>query len=327
MNLHLLLGLALCALMEMTALSVLPADADVHSINIEDIEANPMEFLPLEVGNQWTYEHTYWNQFYSFYYNIAAWSRARYWAEPGSLKRAIVRALFEIPGYPYYSDRVLDEPEGAYAYEEFTIEITHTELIEGQEYFVFSDIEYDWPPVPNLFLAGQKVRFSEEGTLLFRWQGQDIPLYAFRNPDCCSPEYPLLQNENLPVEQLIYGYVLDDEYLRHARSLIRMDPPPSLSQALAASFHVEFREELEISPYLFLGSVAFLAGYGPVYYHRYKEGKGELGFHFKDFENAIFPVSGVISGKKLEFSYTPLKLASIQPTSWGQLKAYHRQGP
>ena len=49
------------------------------------------------------------------------------------------------------------EPEGTLASGEFTIEITHTEMIEGQEYFVFSDIEYDWPPVPNLFLADQKV--------------------------------------------------------------------------------------------------------------------------------------------------------------------------
>ena len=87
-------------------------------------------------------------------------------------------------------------------------------MIEGQEYFVFSDVEYDWPPVPNLFLAGQKVRFSDKGTLLFRWQGQDIPLYAFRDPDCCSPEYPVLQNENLPVKQSIDAFFFSRESTR-----------------------------------------------------------------------------------------------------------------
>ena len=39
------------ALILLSTLLALPADAQV------DIEASPMEFLPLEVGNQWTYEH------------------------------------------------------------------------------------------------------------------------------------------------------------------------------------------------------------------------------------------------------------------------------
>ena len=160
-----------------------PADAQDEGV----FAGSPTDFLPLQVGNQWTYGHTYWNQVYFFEY---PWGQDFYWAEPGSLKRAVVRAMFEIPGYPYYPDMQngflpdepgFFEPEGAFADEVFTIEITHTEMIEGQEYFVFSDVEYDWPPVPNLFLAGQKVRFSDEGTLLFRWQGQDIPLYAFRS--------------------------------------------------------------------------------------------------------------------------------------------------
>ncbi len=326
MNLRMLI--ALCALMEMLALLVLPADAEVHPTNIE---TNPMEFLPLEVGNQWTYEHSYWNDIYYFFF-LYPWDEDLYWAEPGSLKRAVVRAMFEIPGYPYYfdmQDGFPDEPEGASAGGEFTIEITHTEMIEGQEYFVFSDIEYDWPPVPNLFLAGQKVRFSDEGTLLFLWQGQDIPLYAFREPDCCSPEYPVLQNENLPVKQFIQSFFTPAENLGDAMALYHygMEPPPSLSQALAASFLVEFRGELKTPPYLDLGSVAFVAGYGPVYYHRWKEGHGDLALILKSFENAIFPISAVIGGKKLEFSYTAVEWTSIQSTSWGQLKARHGQRP
>ena len=304
-------------------------------------EGRPTDFLPLQVGNQWTYDHYYGNNVY-YFDSFYPWERDFYWAEPGSLKRAVVRAMFEIPGYPYYPDMqngFPGEPESAFAHGEFTIEITHTEMIEGQEYFVFSDVEYDWPPVPNLFLAGQKVRFSDEGTLLFRWQGQDIPLYAFRDPDCCSPEYPVLQNENLPVKQFIDAVFLPFENLGSAASLglVIMKPPPSLSQALAASFLVEFREELETPPYFFLGSVAFLAGYGPVYYHRWEIGPGDLAMILKLFENAIFPVSAVIGGQKLEFSYTAIEWTDPcgerslcsdsvqQPTSWGQLKQRMRR--
>ena len=330
MNLHLLLVLALCALMEMLALLVLPANAEVHPINIE---ANPVEFLPLEVGNQWTYDHSYWNDIYYFeFFSFSPWDRDFYWAEPGSLKRAVVRAMFEIPGYPYYPDMrngFPDEPESTSAGVELTIEITHTEMIEGQEYFVFSDVEYDWPPVPNLFLAGQKVRFSDEGTLLFRWQGQDIPLYAFRDSDCCSPEYPVLQNENFPVKQFIDASFFSPEYRLGGSTLglIRLGLPPSLSQTLAAGFGVEFRGELKTPPYLSLGSVVFLKGYGLVYYHRWKEGHGDLALILKRFENLILPVSAAIGGKKLEFSYIPIPLTSVQSTSWGRLKAHHGQRP
>lgn len=300
-------------------------------------EGRPTNFLPLQVGNQWTYEHWYWNQvyFFDFLYPL---ERDFYWAEPGSLKRAVVRAMFEIPGYPYYPDMQngflpdepgFFEPEGTLAYEEFTIEITHTEMIEGQEYFVFSDIEYDWPPVPNLFLAGQKVRFSDEGTLLFRWQGQDIPLYAFRDSDCCSPEYPVLQNENLPVKQFIQSFFTPAENIRGVIEflLYRMEFPPSLSQASVVSFGVEFREELKTRPYLHLGSVGFLEGYGLLSYNRFEPGYGDLAMIVKSFENDIRPVSAIIDGKKLKFSYTPIKWTSVQSTSWGQLKARHRQRP
>ena len=308
-----------------------PADAQDEGV----FAGSPTDFLPLQVGNQWTYGHTYWNQVYFFEY---PWGQDFYWAEPGSLKRAVVRAMFEIPGYPYYPDMQngflpdepgFFEPEGAFADEVFTIEITHTEMIEGQEYFVFSDVEYDWPPVPNLFLAGQKVRFSDEGTLLFRWQGQDIPLYAFRDPDCCSPEYPVLQNENLPVKQFIDAFLsspvnlLGDPDL----GLTRLELPPSLSPALAASFRVEFRGELKTRSYLDLGSVVFLAGYGLVYYSRWLPGYEDLALIFKSFENAILPISAVIGGKKLEFSYPDIEWSHVQPTSWGQLKAHYGQRP
>lgn len=99
--------------------------------------------------------------------------------------------LFEIPGYPY------DNPEFPPDFfswgRELTIEITHTEMIDDLEYFVFSRPDYDGPPLLNLFWAGQKVRLSDEGVLLFRWNGQDVPLYDlnFQHPSRYPiPAYP-----------------------------------------------------------------------------------------------------------------------------------------
>ena len=44
-------------------------------------------------------------------------------------------------------------------------------------YPVFSDADYAWPPLPALFWGGKKVRLSDEGFLIFRWNGQDVPVY------------------------------------------------------------------------------------------------------------------------------------------------------
>lgn len=310
-----------------------PADAQVEP----SVEASgPMELLPLEVGNQWTYVHYYSNDLFEYRDNYYG---GDFWAEPSSPVRAIVRALFEIPGFPYYPDD-RDKPYGPDDYDEIeryarppfrdlTIEITHIEIIEGQEYFVFSDVDYDWPPVPNLFLAGQKVRFSDEGALLFRWNGQDIPLYVFREDAYyITPAYPVLHNENLPVEHTFWADFLpasklgDSWDLSHeGLSHIGMTPPPLLGLATAVVFSVTLDHSFS------LGFIRFVADYGIVTYNRYLPGTGDLGVIFKDFENSILPISAVIGGKKLEFSYHPINRTNVQSTTWGQLKARHGQRP
>ena len=47
-------------------------------------------------------------------------------------------------------------------------------MIDGFEYYVFSDADYAWSPLPELFWGGKKVRLSAEGFLVFRWDGQDV---------------------------------------------------------------------------------------------------------------------------------------------------------
>ena len=118
------------------------------------IEINPLDYVPLEVGNRWTYEHLYIN----YDYHIG---------EP-----------FAIPGYPPG-----DPPDSlTRAKKIVTIEITHTEVIDGLEYFVFSDADYAWPPLPDFFWGDKKVRLSDEGFLVFHWNGQELPVYDFGHP-------------------------------------------------------------------------------------------------------------------------------------------------
>ncbi len=158
MNLHLLLVLVLCALMAR------PAQTEDDALG--DIELNPSEYVPLAVGNSWTYKHFYWNN--SYHESI--------WWDIEDLKPF---AAVEVPGYPRGEGNT-QPPDSLLRVDRIlTIEITHTERIDGREYFVFSDAEYDWPPLPAWFWAGKEVRLSDEGVLVFRWNGQEAPLYDF----------------------------------------------------------------------------------------------------------------------------------------------------
>ena len=106
-------------------------------------EDRPEDFLPLAVGNRWVYQHRY----------------------------------FDLQG-------LMPAPEGAVLdtgiiLAEATIEITHTETIDGHAYFVFSELDYTWPPAPHHFLAGKKVRFAADGRLLEALDGGEVWLYDF----------------------------------------------------------------------------------------------------------------------------------------------------
>ncbi len=301
----------LIALIVLGTILALPAGAQQEQVE-QVIEANPADFLPLAVGNKWTYGHTYWNAYYPWWHE----------SDNSSALGVLLRAIFEIPGYPYFLDAPRNSPEPPLYLRnipevELTIEITHTEIIEGHTYFVFSDVDYSWPPVPNLFLAGQKVRFSDEGMLLFRWNGQDIPLYAF-NPqypnEYSIPEYPMLQDKNELItltigRQILYAKALG-EGLRQGSK-----PPPSLTQEIAALFAV-FPEEAVAD----LGILWFVTGYGLVGYELLV-----LGLIAADFTNTIYPVSAVIGGQEIAYPSIPFQLTAVHPTSWGQLKVRHGQ--
>ncbi len=97
------------------------------------------DYLPLAVGNSWTYEHEYLDIH----------------ADGGDFLQ-----------YSVYWDQLIangELPEHA-GYPEFTISVLNTEVIDGKTYYVISDMPAYWPPAPPHFIAGKKLRW--EGTHL-----------------------------------------------------------------------------------------------------------------------------------------------------------------
>ena len=259
-----------------------------------EIEITPTDFVPLAVGNQWTYEHDYFN----ISYQSSQRTRRRNWNPE-------VRMLFEIPGYPYDSPESPPDSLLWVNHRELTIAITHTEMIEGSEYFVFSRADYDWPPLPELFWAGQKVRLSDEGVLLFRWNEQDVPLYGF-NPQSPSryliPAYPIREGIFTKLS-IARGRIWDGRNIGF--SLTFPEFP----------FPINFHEKMPA-----LISISFRAGYGPSYYtedYGLVAAWGDLTFFFW---NKLIPISAIISGESVSYKQILIGNTEVQSSSWGQLK-------
>ena len=290
MNLHLLIVLALCVLMARPA----QAQVTLWDLMLETKpEAPQFSLVPLEVGNQWTYEHRYWNFAY----------RGSWWDQNPEIRR-----LFEVPGgYRHPPDSLL------WIEREFTIEITHTERIDGWEYVVFSQADYDWPPLPSLFWAGQKVRLSDEGVLLFRWNGQDVPLYDF--------------NLQHPGSYLIPSYPLREDLVT------KLDVYRGTSETqLRIIFSVTYPElNLPNSMRGLSGThVNVLPGYGLAcneHYYRLLDGSalGLLSSVRLLYLNDLEAISAIISGEAVSYDQVPKRRNThVQSSSWGQLKRAFR---
>ena len=215
------------------------------------VEINPLDFVPLEVGNRWTYEHVYVNDWHGN-------------GEP-----------FEIP-----SDSL------TFAEKTVTIEVTHTEVIDGLEYFVFSDADYTWPPLPDFFWAGKKVRLSDEGVLVFRWNGQDIPVYDFGHTEYTRT---LPNGSEVRFNRYYAPYQL-------SRVFFDLSSYPSL---------------------LYQGSarIIFLQEYGVGRtYIEY-----DLGCNRFPFLNELVPLSAVISGEEIVYEQVRLFYYSFKSTGLGQV--------
>lgn len=278
-----LIALALCALL-------------MPSAQAQVADITPTDFVPLEVGNQWTYYQQYGNYSYEWRRELAPETRA----------------LFELPGHPY--DNPGHPPDSLlWVNRELTIEITHTEIIDGLEYFVFSRADYDWPPIPTLFWAGQKVRLSSNGVLLFRWNGQDVPLYDLNVQHLGSysiPAYPI--RENLVTKLYVRRWNRDESQIEIIFSAIpEINPTNNMPNDSAAFIRV-------------------LPRYGLVFYSELYYGNSSFSF-FGDglffepvllFHNTLYPISAIISGEAVSYEQALRGDfdTHVQSSSWGQLK-------
>ena len=120
--------MSLRALLLLAALTS-PLGAQTPPFTVQD-------YLPLAVGNSWTYGHGYLD----------------------------IR-----------STTIGDE---VHHWEEVTISILRTEVIDDKTWYVFSDLPYAWPPKPPHFLAGKKLRW--EGNHLMQHEGDaEIAIFQF----------------------------------------------------------------------------------------------------------------------------------------------------
>ena len=93
-------------------------------------EYQASDYLPLAVGNSWTYDHEYYD---------------------------IERRFGDRSQWSAYLAQAPESPQ-------FTIEVLRTEELDGQTYYVISEMPSNWPPPPPHFIAGKKLRW--EGTQL-----------------------------------------------------------------------------------------------------------------------------------------------------------------
>ena len=269
-------------------------------------KVDPTEFVPLEVGNRWVYDHWYGNNMYY------AWER--FWRRYGKPDEDVAYwevyfKQFEVPGYPMGESHPPESLIGLSA--TLVVEITHTEWIDGLEYFVFSEASYDWPPLPPFFWAGQKVRLSEDGILFFYRNGSHIPLCDFRRrgvkyyntlTSATSFEYIDGDRANLIfIEKWISERLTDVAYPDHVEVVTN---PAYQDQALEVGF--SFTEEMKHT--LTDWTVRFVRGYGM---GRFKRAKFDPGRFPADFWNELNPVSATLSGEEVSFEEATSEFVSL----------------
>ncbi len=229
------------------------ADTGVEDANTIDL--NPLEYVPLAVGNRWTYEHIYHN-----YLSEDEWLSlsASGFFPPAAGEYALSDSI-------RLGEKIL------------TVEITHTEVINGLEYFVFSDADYSWPPLPGFFWSNKKVRLSDEGILIFHWEGRDVSVYDFSGT---SDSYTY--HSTLPIGSGTSEVSFNRTYTQHQTSRVY--------------FNFDYFSRSD-SP----SRSVFTQGYGMGLIYFYVGGLcGRV-----DFRNALGLLSATIDGKEVVYERNP----------------------
>ena len=122
-------------------------------------EYQASDYLPLAVGNSWTYDHDYYD---------------------------IKKRFGDYDQWPAYF---------AQESSEFTIEVLRTEELDGQTYYVISEMPSFWPPPPPHFIAGKKLRW--EGTQLVEHSGSgEQAIFRFDGANRAGYDIPTVEGDN-----------------------------------------------------------------------------------------------------------------------------------
>ena len=127
-------------------------------------EYQASNYLPLAVGNSWTYDHDFYDR-------------------------------KDNEGERRYGDRSQWSAYLAQEFPQFTIEVVRTEELDGQTYYVISDMPSNWPPPPPHFIAGKKLRW--DGTQLMEHRGGgEQALYRFDGANRVGYDIPTVEGDN-----------------------------------------------------------------------------------------------------------------------------------
>ena len=267
---------------------VLPADAT------DDAAA----YLPLAVGNSWTYAHEYSNflgtfdsprERYSTYYR---WP-ARGFNSPHEWYSTYYRWPARANELPYPHGRLV------------SITVQGTEVIDGKTYYVLSDLPDNWPPAPSYFIAGKKLRWAgthlRERTVngersVFRFDGANDAGYSVETDGVSSP----IKRQGW-FEYMELAVEVEPDGVDNLITVRLSSPDPS------RAYLFDFRGTEQGN-----GSCEFRKNYGCV---------ACVSAIFSSFKNNVFSVRAVLGGRTVEYKdlLTPTS-TSIPSSSWGQVK-------
>ena len=106
----------------------------------------------------------------------------------------------------------------------FTLKVERTEVIDDKTYYVISDMPEKWPPVPEFFIAGKRLRW-EGASLMERTADGEQPLLVFGLPG--DSEYEVIDRDGqiIPVATTV----------RVRRLICLLDPAPGVRRGVPST--------------------------------------------------------------------------------------------
>jgi len=198
-------------------------------------------------------------------------------------------------------------PQPEFIEKEITLSITHTEEIDTFTYFVLSEMPYDWPPAPDFFLAGRKIRLNQQGILVERREDKEYSLFNLHfvtDPEdtTWSSGSVRLVGGGKKADELFWGQFID--FFSHEMGQSDIFAVGDES----ARYRVNVKQ------------AAFRQFYGPEFFSFNVWAPTDFNI---SHSNELIPKYALLNGERIDFSDVggvDPRLTSVKANSWGQLK-------